>query len=1823
MSAINSNATAFSDASYGKFDLVLPPFPGEDPHLHEAVEWWQNAETRISAARLAEIAKGDEPLAARRLPITDLSTLPPLPEDHRDHERRNELRILKDAQNESNRMARYAIVMEGRSALFAAIHSSMERSAPMFAKELRLQCDYARSGHPGYFDGSTAWVMTYDKLFASARSKADREYYRAAEMLQRSNRLPNGCKKDDFLRKAHAWVHKIRPNLAQGYTDFDAADFIVDMMPARLASDARRIKAECIANGTFTDLMHLTRELAHIVFEDQHAAESKPALVNVDADMCARFDIMSLSNLCGMSFALPGANTPNIGLTAALGGKGGKWCPNCPHGDGKMCFTDPNFEGPLPVFIHMNAQRKSGILKAKAENAKVSGIADRRVKPPSKAAIDTWKRQRQSRSTRGGGGDPNARNGSQVAGASIAADAFPEEPSSNAPSSFYDTLVDIQDETDTNVESSTVSTPETSVLGMCVIDHCALVDEDEYAGPDLHWFVTTDAEGRAQVQGVASTLHLDLTPGTACVAFGNDEQRARDFVRARQGVGTAPMLAQAQSLFASPSPHLKHLPMRPTSSEPLLQAATPPSALPCALRSLVQATPSLRAHSSVAGLAPPPPLRNAQSMVGSEPRNDALGATAPDRGLTPIQPGSSAARRGIPLAPPPPLTPLGNSLAIVRTSSSKFVSHSQSVSHCPQPQKAHLMSSGAAAPGRGLTPTQPGNSAARHGILLAPPPPLTPRGGSPAAVQTSSSKFVSHSQSVSHCSQPHCSQPQKAHLMSSREAHALDAAQRDMEHRDPLLSASSNPNVDPPVSLDDEPGRFLTPTLESSAAQVPPSTDALRKPFFSHTSAPSEPSLHRAQSQSMSSSLPGSVPDASWTALPHISRGTVAVLLVGLLAAFLLYITTHQFDFSALVGTTAALMQAHVHRRGVVTFSDMLARAAAFVEQHTVSILFALLVIFAVRLARSHSFHPNHQAQVRYTYHQAQVRYTYASTDVSLPALPPPRADLLTRAQAGQLLAELLAGNEPPDDVPDSARCLFIADSGCGQSMGNHADHFAKDTLYRHASSVVGVAGNMSTSHRGTLRVPFPTLSHGIRAYTEEDAILNEKCPFVLIAVGRAAIEQGVTVHLPAWGGEGSFEFPNGVIVPLLNRHVWVIRPLGYKESPKPTMSFVTLDSIGIPDNGCYGLYIASGYKRGGDVTSQIKSFPLVHIDIRVGGESHNLLDPDVAATLLKAARDSRCIAIMESIDCATWTSAHFLPDADGNDGKPFRDANHVLGFKLPNGKLPQRTAEANKMAELGAEIARAATNHGARVLAETPACRGNGAGGKVTPASEGDALVGAELHVYMFDHPAWVCAVRECDAEILVFDQCMFADHDPYLSTDRGKEKATALFANSYALSEARLVFENKRCNHPKGTHTVLRGVDDLGRYRTTGTEKYSTNLCRALASVLENRVFKRETRVSKHDTSECISKHVRCEAPPVDCPDERALVAGVVQGKKLSRDAVTSDFIHRSFSHSEHRVNKFLKDALCDVPDWWGDILKDGPCDACLRGEAPRLGPSGSLPTDEGLVFLDIYHTQIPTLWRREKTVFGVTHAASRLKRSWRLDKKSQAPEALELALAFFNASGKPITWIHCDGANELKGSGVVPLAKRHSIRITTTLVGQSRQNPQEPAWRALNAATRVELAQSRLPLDFWGYAWDHAEEGLSLRPSRSPPHNCALGRLLNEKPKGTHRRPFGCLCYPTVAPRHPSGTLMNKMAVQSVRAIHLGYVGNRTGSFEQLGIDRCQPGYACYIPSDDASVGRDRAGTIIITDSVRFVPDCFPGLQRCAGGGWTIPSSSKKTL
>jgi len=733
--------------------------------------------------------------------------------------------------------------------------------------------------------------------------------------------------------------------------------------------------------------------------------------------------------------------------------------------------------------------------------------------------------------------------------------------------------------------------------------------------------------------------------------------------------------------------------------------------------------------------------------------------------------------------------------------------------------------------------------------------------------------------------------------------------------------------------------------------------------------------------------------------------------------------------------------------------------------------------------------------------------------------------------------------------------------------MGNHSCQYGEGSLYDERAEVSGASGKFSTSEKGLLQLPMMSKGHGLKIFEEAGSILNESCPYILIAIGRASHEQGVSLPLPAWGKDGFFEFPDGVQLSFLNRQVFVLRPMGYTESPSTALVAVRAEDFGIPEEGPYGLYLCSGPARAGDVTSHLEGdFPFVRIDKLLG---HDLSLRPVASALIGAAASERCMSVLASLECRTWSSALFLPDSKGNPGKPLRDTDNVLGKQGLSPLERAKVDEANAVTLHCGQIVWMCASRGCGYIAESPVRRSGG-----TP----DSIDGCEKHVIYLDHPAWRALTKCFGAETFVFDQCRTADDEHTAVT--GPEKATVLMAGGPAIAFVRQEFGNLRCDHPFGTHHKGK----LGGGNTKGSEVYSSEQCRKLAFCLRGASMLAGTDVFMG-------------------------MAGVTQGKHLNRSCVNGRFLHRSFNHSVYRVIRCLPDALSDADQCWVDELRDDvPCDSCLRGDAPLLGPTGSLPKQHGLLFGDIWHVNQSALITGERIVLGTTHAADGFGKSVRLPAKSAAIDGIKLILAFYNTTSHPTTWLHFDNADELKGTAVVELCASRGIRITTTQVGRSRQNRQEPQWRVARKVICTDLCMAGgpggcLPYEFWGPAWDHCEQGRYLTPSKDPPHTCPLGKLLGEKPKGAFRRPFGCLCYPTDAPRWPGGTLQNKIAPQSHYALCLGYVGDRGGAFEQLGIQHTQPGYLCY----DV-----RTNTTRVTSDVRIVPDCIPGLQRTAGGG-----------
>ena len=244
--------------------------------------------------------------------------------------------------------------------------------------------------------------------------------------------------------------------------------------------------------------------------------------------------------------------------------------------------------------------------------------------------------------------------------------------------------------------------------------------------------------------------------------------------------------------------------------------------------------------------------------------------------------------------------------------------------------------------------------------------------------------------------------------------------------------------------------------------------------------------------------------------------------------------------------------------------------------------------------------------------------------------------------------------------------------------------------------------------------------------------IFNELCPYVLLALGRGSIEKGIQITMPAWGKDGYFEFQNGARVTMVNRYVYVIRPLGYKLNPDKGPAFAAVDiaTLGIPAQGDFSLYIGSGEPHPGDIKSHLKpAIFTVCIDKKHGGVAQDITRSAVGNALVAAASLERCRFVWISLNCNTYSVLHYLPDARGQPGKPYRDTDNVLGYRRSDGTLPPAVAESNLTTRVAVEVAMACASHDGAVGAETPQKRRGG---------PPDGMPGCEKHVHNFDHPSW-----------------------------------------------------------------------------------------------------------------------------------------------------------------------------------------------------------------------------------------------------------------------------------------------------------------------------------------------------------------------------------------------------------------------------------------------------------------------------------------------------
>ena len=125
--------------------------------------------------------------------------------------------------------------------------------------------------------------------------------------------------------------------------------------------------------------------------------------------------------------------------------------------------------------------------------------------------------------------------------------------------------------------------------------------------------------------------------------------------------------------------------------------------------------------------------------------------------------------------------------------------------------------------------------------------------------------------------------------------------------------------------------------------------------------------------------------------------------------------------------------------------------------------------------------------------------------------------------------------------------------------------------------------------------------------------------------------------------------------------------------------------NITAPQQGGYHLYIGAGPERNGSVRECVAALggaPVISIDLKQGGYNHDITSPPVMRELQRLADDSRCLTVLGSISCKTWSPARSVP-GEGvlAMSKPLRDLEHREGFTDAENKLPIAVRKAIKRA--------------------------------------------------------------------------------------------------------------------------------------------------------------------------------------------------------------------------------------------------------------------------------------------------------------------------------------------------------------------------------------------------------------------------------------------------------------------------------------------------------------------------------------------------------------
>ena len=392
----------------------FPDYPEENPSKLALQRWCDTWYEDLSTAGYSAVLRGEEPFALKKYAPRALLTVP-ADEPGKSHIEAKNADI--QASNDINLEEKTARLREIHNSIAHRLKRALRPRAGLLLKTLLKKHIVKDSGTdiPDCYDGVAMFKELRKKCEDEVSDYDSKRYQRAYEKI-RDTKLPSNCSPSVFSTRVATFERDINPYLDTPLEGAKLSQFIIDMLPEDLASDARSLRRDLKTQSKFDDADHVALccqrliedafspgkrhgvdiNLLHLL--DTPSPQQQTSPPSSDKSYLTKADAEKLVKALTKTKREPSSQG---------GGEGGKATfkfaasklpegQRCKEGTcninhdakrpGERCYRPPSFERPLPLRTWNDPRQMGSILADRKVEAVRLGIPLKELKPPKGGA---------------------------------------------------------------------------------------------------------------------------------------------------------------------------------------------------------------------------------------------------------------------------------------------------------------------------------------------------------------------------------------------------------------------------------------------------------------------------------------------------------------------------------------------------------------------------------------------------------------------------------------------------------------------------------------------------------------------------------------------------------------------------------------------------------------------------------------------------------------------------------------------------------------------------------------------------------------------------------------------------------------------------------------------------------------------------------------------------------------------------------------------------------------------------------------------------------------------------------------------------------------------------------------------------------------------------------------------------------------------------------------------------------------------------------------------------------------------------------------------